>query len=180
MAKSTTKKKRAGNRCKVGYFNGKLMGRWDAAFEFRQKILKTRKYISCTQAMKDLADDAGNRQFADSTAEKQQWKLQRMFTQLEADNFKEPTKGEHYVMLYEILYSTKQVAMKVGESVEVVEVDLEPNEKVMIIREMIKMGGHYAAEKSEGKLTGKLIVEFGKGNLQPFVPDSKNRMVKYN
>lgn len=164
---STVKKKRGRKPVgKVGYYGGKLLSSYDAAFEYRQKTLKSKRFISCTDAMKELVDDAGNRAFADSTAEKQQWRLQRMFTQLEAGNFKEPTKGEHYVMLYEILYSTKEIAFKVksadgGEKVEVVNVDLDPTEKVIIIREMLKMGGHYAPEKKQ--LLGEVDV-----NLKTF------------
>ena len=140
-------------------------------------MLAKHRLISCSEAMAELRDDAGKCPFGKWDIEKNQWKLQRMFTQLEADSFKDPTKGEIYVMLYEIFYGNKEVVTKLGT---VVEVDLELNEKVIIIREMLKIGGHYAPEKSEGELTGKLIVEFGKGNLHPLVPDTKNRMKAYD
>jgi hypothetical protein len=185
VAKSTVKKKRVSNnpsgKKKVGFFNGELKDRWRAAFEYRIATLKKHILISCSEAMEQLRDDSGKCLFTDLDIKKNQWKLQRMFTQLEVKNFKEPTKGEHYIMLYEILYGTKIVITKGGVKVEV---DLEPNEKVMIIREMLKMGGHYAPEKRElgGKDGKPIAVEFtfGDANLKPYIPDTKNRIAKYN
>lgn len=195
MARSTVKKKRASNnpsgKKKFGFYAGELKDRWRAAFEYRQSNLKKLQYISCSEAMEQLRDDAGKCPFGDWDIKKNQWKLQRMFTQLEADNFKEPTKGEHYVMLYEILYSTKEIAFKIksangDEKVEVVNVDLDPTEKVIIIREMLKMGGHYAPEKREHKFdltrTEHIIMELykmEKGEKVKEFNDSKNRIKKH-
>lgn len=186
MSKSAVKKKPAKKAAKSsksryqhreGFYGGEVKSRWQAAFEYRIATLKKHILISCSEAMEQLRDDSSKCPFSDWEIKKSQWKLQRMFIQLEADSFKDPTKGEMYIMLYEILYGTKEVVTRLGAKVEV---DLEPNEKVMIIREMLKMGGHYAPEKSEGKLTGKLVVEFGTANLHPQIPDAKNRMAKYN
>lgn len=190
MKKGTVKKKRASNnptgKRKFGFYAGELKDRWQAAFDYRVAKLAKHIYISCSEAMAQLRDDAGRCPFSVLEIKKSQWKLQRMFNQLEADNFKEPLKGEIYVMLYEILYGGKSVAIKVGEAVEIVEVDLEPNEKVRIIAEMNRMGGHYAPEKTEHKFdltrTEHIIMELYKLEKAEKVKefdDSKNRIKKH-
>lgn len=197
MAQATVKKKRGrksivkiGKRCH-GFFDGESKDRWRAAFEYRIAKLAKHIYISCSEAMAELRDDAGQCPFTDCDIKKNQWKLQRMFNQLEADNFKEPPKGEIYIMLFEILYGTKEIAFKVksadgDEKVEVVNVDLDPNEKTRILAEMNRMGGHYAPEKSEHRFdltrTEHIILELHKMEKEKKVKeisDSKNRIKKH-
>lgn len=159
VAKKTAKPSKVRYQHREGFYGGEVISRWQAAFNYRVVTLKKHILISCSEAMEQLRDDSGKCPFSDWDIKKNQWRLQRMFTQLEADNFKDPTKGEMYIMLYELYYGTQTFITKDGESVEI-----EPSisDRILIAREMLKMGGHYAAEKTENTIinrTEKYVIE---------------------